>query len=312
MRRAVGLVVGAERRHAGIAVAVGIGSIVAGACGPGEQGLPGTVLVDAGSAIAIQGKQAEGGVRPVGPDSGATSRPSATARAEGGLEPEAGAIRPPETDASHAPAMADARTVPDALVRDHCGDDCAICGCAQEACLADEGCAEILDCAAESCNGLDCEGYVVDCLSVIEKWGGISSPSMALLDPVYGCAARQGCPCLTLSGADRCVPLGYSGVRCGDVESCTGGDYCCTASHCEAAGQTCSSLAMYCDGPEDCGAGQQCCLDEGETTTTCHSSSDTCRPLCHSEGDAAGECPGGLTCQGVPVLFSWLGLCLPP
>jgi hypothetical protein len=68
---------------------------------------------------------------------------------------------------------------------------CKACNTSLDACFQDAGCPLILQCANQTgCTGIDC--YRPDtCASVIDRFGGIGSPSVSLAIPLFGCA--QSC-----------------------------------------------------------------------------------------------------------------------
>ena len=99
----------------------------------------------------------------------------------------------------------------------------------------------------------------------------------------------------------------------------TAGDVCCQgdfAQACQPEPCTGGGNPSECDGPEDCGAMQVCCialLGGGQSQNTCEMTCDAPDTLCHTDDD----CPSGTLClPGHPTNFtqgtdtySWWGFC---
>jgi len=78
--------------------------------------------------------------------------------------------------------------------------ECETCACTScfdgmTACFADPGCPEILACANQTgCTGFGCMDPST-CEAVINQYGGVGSPSVALAIPLFSCLQSAGCPC---------------------------------------------------------------------------------------------------------------------
>jgi hypothetical protein len=89
-------------------------------------------------------------------------------------------------------------------------------------------------------------------------------------------------------------PHPFEGILCG-WGICFGSEVCCVqasppAEECTAPDGCAGDLVLTCDGPEDCGPGEQCCMPSGAVSrTTCMASCVSGFPLCH----AVGECDDG-------------------
>jgi hypothetical protein len=113
---------------------------------------------------------------------------------------------------------------------------------------------------------------------------------------------------------------GAGTVDCASKNDCLlATSYCClyfdgtgTAPNCQANGSACSPGSdVFCDGPEDCGAGQVCCAQQGvyngqtvyldfqcQTDGTCNVNEGE-RIVC---GDHPTVCPAGTTCKASTIL----------
>jgi hypothetical protein len=107
-------------------------------------------------------------------------------------------------------------------------------------------------------------------------------------------------------------------VNCGGQLCAVSTNFCCWAFttggydvSCKAQTQSCYGTDMYCDGPEDCGAGQICCgqlIQVGQSQRydtlkcvnagQCNYSSDQ-RVIC---GDTPSVCSNGTTCKQSSLL----------
>ncbi len=115
-------------------------------------------------------------------------------------------------------------------------------------------------------------------------------------------------------------------VTCGTVEACSlttqnccVSDYKADAASCNE-GTTCKGLvSAACDGPEDCGGGQVCCISVSLTTSApfaaiqhrCVADAKKCtggslvnRLLCHTDA----QCAAGEGCEAIGNL-PWWGIC---
>jgi hypothetical protein len=117
----------------------------------------------------------------------------------------------------------------------------------------------------------------------------------------------------------------YEGIQCGDSLVCLSPQVCCwhfaapptgtctTETEC----MMCSSCfaSQKCDGPEDCGAGQECCNanDDHPRSIEC-GSGDSCQRVCHTRDDCnAGElCCGTLTEDELLLFRCYGGTICPP
>lgn len=98
---------------------------------------------------------------------------------------------------------------------------------------------------------------------------------------------------------------GGAGVVCG-VETVTcpvPAQACCdiagSGDTCIASGGTCRGIPMQCDGPEDCGAAEECCFFDGSRAIclgegTCGTTGSSSNEMCHVEAD----CDTGESCCG--------------
>ena len=119
-------------------------------------------------------------------------------------------------------------------------------------------------------------------------------------------------PSTTASGTVSCF---YTG---NPTNTCTSPSYCCfdnyTSDHngyCTSTG-TCAFGKATCDGPEDCGAGQECCAhairdpENGTTgfTLSCEASCGADLEVCHT----TASCSSG-TCSSYSYLPKTLLVC---
>jgi hypothetical protein len=90
-------------------------------------------------------------------------------------------------------------------------------------------------------------------------------------------------------------------VTCG-TRVCAPGVPCCN-NHCLAPDEQCEMLPMvYCDGPEDCPAGERCmlfkeglaCAESGGYQTFCHADTDCEGVLCYAIGTPCSVCTDGV------------------
>lgn len=112
-----------------------------------------------------------------------------------------------------------------------------------------------------------------------------------------------------------------NGVGCAPDVICTvPSQACCMtpgADTCIAAGGMCEGAPLACDGPEDCGAGQDCCWFEGQgarctSANQCGFTGAQSEPMCHVDADCSEPFPNccppvgsSLTyfysvCRGIP------------
>lgn len=93
------------------------------------------------------------------------------------------------------------------------------------------------------------------------------------------------------------------GITCGDNTCLHGSAFCClsvggSTPNCQPSGAvgTCNfqidGKAFQCDGDEDCGSGQVCCVVDGEAACAAACAGPT---LCNS---AISTCPAGKSCSG--------------
>ena len=103
---------------------------------------------------------------------------------------------------------------------------------------------------------------------------------------------------------------GNAGVLCGTAICATGEELCCVsgsapALQCvavDAPGPQCD-FGARCDGPEDCGPGQQCCMPSGGIMQT-YCVAGACpagRALCHTNSDCTRQ--GEICCFSIE--FGW-------
>jgi hypothetical protein len=115
-------------------------------------------------------------------------------------------------------------------------------------------------------------------------------------------------------GAGGTTGTGPSGIRCGNAVCSAGLQVCCVSLSSAALDCTppaeCTNmggLAVSCDGPEDCGAGQHCCMPSGALMqTTCTSGSCLAGlAMCHSSAD----CAPAETCCSITLSNYTYGTC---
>lgn len=94
------------------------------------------------------------------------------------------------------------------------------------------------------------------------------------------CPGTLDCSC---TGEERCCvlrdeDLGIVGARCGDATACV-------------------DLPVFCDGPEDCAAGQQCCFEpEPEVGARCVAEGECTGAEAEVVCRADDDCPEGQSC----------------
>jgi hypothetical protein len=89
---------------------------------------------------------------------------------------------------------------------------------------------------------------------------------------------------------------GGSGLTCGSA-TCPAGDTCCVgsgSSSCIGSGTTCTGLTFACDGPGDCGSGQDCCYTPQTMGTTCETGNTCAIKACNGSADCGA--PQSLCC----------------
>jgi hypothetical protein len=97
-------------------------------------------------------------------------------------------------------------------------------------------------------------------------------------------------------GAGGTTGTGQVGVRCQNA-LCNTGQICCVSLlsstvACTGPAECADDFAVTCDGPEDCGSGQRCCMPSGVLNNFC---ATACLPglaMCHNDAD----CSAGETC----------------
>lgn len=105
------------------------------------------------------------------------------------------------------------------------------------------------------------------------------------------------------SGVDSSKPPVFpKQIKC-DSETCTPGQTVCCGpvigpdSDClppaELPGHPCGGIHLFCDGAEECGAGELCCFENGEGR--CKAGACNGVTLCDP---TAAPCPAGKTCKG--------------
>jgi hypothetical protein len=97
------------------------------------------------------------------------------------------------------------------------------------------------------------------------------------------------------------------------TDSCSGPDeVCCdrfsAPDTCEPSFQACDGLPMTCDGPEDCGVFQDCCLFEGQGSRCvddnfCGFTGAISNPMCHTAADCVSF---GSFCCPNPANPAWM------
>jgi len=151
------------------------------------------------------------------------------------------------------------------------------------------------------------------CCTTDDKCGGMSALSAECLPLGAPGSYDESCPAFMLNAG---FPLNFTGCctaagECGALDSSTGGFGCIPDSALPATdgggiGQSCnydpaatctSILTAYCDGPEDCSGGQQCCATfagRGYASFTCE---DSCVELAAAGGIWSEVCHPGQTCD---------------
>ena len=87
-----------------------------------------------------------------------------------------------------------------------------------------------------------------------------------------------------------------SGLTCGSA-TCNTGDVCCAGSGgqmCIGSGSSCQGLTFACDGPGDCGSGQDCCYSAQAMGTTCETAGTCSIKACNGSADCMA--PMGMCC----------------
>jgi hypothetical protein len=132
-----------------------------------------------------------------------------------------------------------------------------------------------------------------------------SSPSLDQGGAVPGTSCGVGLPTLCAPGSEKCC------VRSLAADTCIAADAACD---CELNG--CTVMEAYCDGPEDCAAGEVCCgtlatdssgYDSFACATQCQSSGNQ-RAACHV-GET--ECPSSYICANSQLLTN-VQVCIDP
>lgn len=145
---------------------------------------------------------------------------------------------------------------------------------------------------------------------------------LILSSTVIGLLAASACwlgdyePPSTSEGGG--APAPHREVRCGDGV-CGPSEVCCIeqgdppTSACTSP-DTCFSLPVPCDGPEDCAhLGGICCGRRDQSTleyvsVECTNACDMGRPLCRLDHDDA-DCPTGYDCKEERLFGSGFGYC---
>jgi hypothetical protein len=88
-----------------------------------------------------------------------------------------------------------------------------------------------------------------------------------------------------------------SGLTCGSA-TCATGDVCCVgsagASSCIGSGSSCTGFTFVCDGPGDCGSGQDCCFSVAAGGTSCETGGTCAIKACNGSADCSA--PAGMCC----------------
>ncbi|MSP24121.1 MAG: hypothetical protein EXR75_02935 [Myxococcales bacterium] len=113
------------------------------------------------------------------------------------------------------------------------------------------------------------------------------------------------------------VPSPYQGIECADTV-CNHGNVCCLErvgvqfkQRCLQADATCGGVAFPCDGPEDCGIGERCCvydLEMDDKMPQCAASCEGGAEMCHTAADCsdpAADCINKEAALG----FNGYGIC---
>lgn len=135
--------------------------------------------------------------------------------------------------------------------------------------------------------------------------GDAGEPTLDQGGAVPGTSCGVGLPALCADDTEKCC------VRSLDTDVCIAADAACA---CELEG--CTVMEAYCDGPEDCAAGEVCCgtlasnsagYVSFECATQCMSSGNQ-RVACHVN---ATECPAGDICANSQLLTN-VQVCIDP
>jgi hypothetical protein len=132
-----------------------------------------------------------------------------------------------------------------------------------------------------------------------------SDPTLGQAGAVPGTSCGVGLPSLCAPDSEKCC------VRSLEPDTCIAADAAC---RCELA--DCTVMEAYCDGPEDCAAGEICCGalasdGSGYVSFTCAAQCQTMgnqRAACHVDET---ECPSGDICANSQLLTN-VQVCIDP